>query len=485
MPHEYGVWSLLPPVLAIALAIGTRQVFVSLATGIWIGYIIIEQSFFAGTLAGLQAVVDVFADAGNTRVVLFSLLVGSLIALVQRSGGVDGFIHAAQHRGLISSRRRAGLLTMAVGMCIFVESNMSSLVTGTVGRPIFDRLKISREKLAYACDSCSAPVCILIPLNGWGAFILAQLTILGVEDPVSVLVASMPFNFYAIITLILLFASLATDIDIGPMRAAQRRVLETGQVLREGGQPMVSDDIMAMHADPETPKRTLNFALPILVMIAMLPVGLLVTGLRDLPDDRGATFWNVLRACSGSTAVYWSVFSAMIFAWILYRCQGILRLRELVDVSLRGASGMLPLAFLMVLAFAIGGLCGEKGLSTGTYVASLVNEDIPQFALVPLLFLIASGIAFSTGTSWGTFAIMLAIAVPLCEQLQLRQELAVAAVLGGGVFGDHCSPISDTTVVSSMAAATDHIDHVRTQLPYALLAGTLALLFYVVVSFMG
>jgi tetracycline resistance efflux pump len=482
LPHEYGVWSLLPPVLAIALAIGTRQVFVSLAAGVWVGHIIIEGAVVAGTSASLQAVVEVFADAGNTRVILFSLLVGSLIALVQRSGGVDGFIQSAQHRGLISNRRRAGLLTMAVGICIFVESNMSSLVTGTVGRPIFDRLKISREKLAYVCDSCSAPICILIPLNGWGAFILAQLAILDVEDPVSVLVASMPYNFYAIITLVMLFVLLTTDFDFGPMKKAQRRVLETGKLLRDGAQPMISDEIVAMHAEPGTPKRTVNFVLPILVMVSMLPIGLLVTGLRELPEDSPANFWNVLRACSGSTAVYWAVFSAMIFAWVLYRCQGIMKLRELVDVSLRGASGMLPLAFLMVLAFSIGQLCGEEGLSTGNYVASLVSEDVPHTWVVPLLFVIAGGIAFSTGTSWGTFAIMLAIAVPLCEQLNLPLELAVAAVLGGGVFGDHCSPISDTTVVSSMAAAADHIDHVRTQLPYALCAGAAALVCYAVVS---
>ena len=199
MAHEYGAWSLLPPLLAIALAIGTRQVFISLASGIWIGYVLIERSVVTGTTGALQAAVNVFGNADNTRVILFSLLVGSLIALVQRSGGVQGFVDASQRRGLLAGRKRAGLLLVAVGACVFVESNMSCLVTGAVGRPIFDRLRMSREKLAYVCDSCSAPVCILIPLNGWGAFILAQLTVLGVEDPVPLLVASLPLNFYAII----------------------------------------------------------------------------------------------------------------------------------------------------------------------------------------------------------------------------------------------------------------------------------------------
>jgi Na+/H+ antiporter NhaC len=478
LAHEYGAWSLLPPLLAIVLAIGTRQVFVSLASGIWTGYVLIERSLTTGTTAALQAAVNVFDDADNTRVVLFSLLVGSLIALVQRSGGVHGFVDAAQRRGLLAGRKRAGLLMMAVGACVFVESNMSCLVTGAVGRPIFDRLKMSREKLAYVCDSCSAPVCILIPLNGWGAYILAQLTMLGVDDPVPLLVACLPLNFYAILTLALMLILLSRDIDFGPMHTAQQRVLATGQIHRPGATPLVADEVIELDADPQTPRRSINFVLPVIVMLALMPAGLAYTGISNLPADRELSLWNVLRSCSGSTAVYWAVFTAVLFAWLLYRSQGIMKLPELVGVSLKGASGMLPLALLMMLAFATGELCGEDGLSTGSYVASLVGEDVSQSVVVPLLFLISSGIAFSTGTSWGTFAIMLAIAMPLSVQLELNQPLVVAAVLGGGIFGDHCSPISDTTVVSSMAAATDHIDHVRTQLPYALCAGVAALVLY-------
>jgi Na+/H+ antiporter NhaC len=469
----------LPPLLAIALAIVTRQVFVSLAAGIWIGYVVIHGSLPVGTMAALQACVDVFANADNTRVILFSLLAGSLIALVQRSGGVEGFVDTARQRGLLAGRRRAGLLTMAVGAGIFVESNMSCLVTGTVGRPIFDRLKMSREKLAYVCDSCSAPVCILIPLNGWGAFVLAQLTLLGAEDPVTLLVASLPFNFYAILTLLLMLVLLVSDRDFGPMRQAQQRVRQTGQIHRPGATPLVADEVIALQAEPSTPKRTLNFVLPVLFMVAMLPAGLAWTGISGLPAGQPANLWNILRACSGSTAVYWAVFAATMFAWLLYRCQGIMQLPELVSISLKGAAGMLPLAFLMMLAFAIGTLCGDNGLSTGGYVASLMREEIASALVVPLLFLIAAGMAFSTGTSWGTFAVMLAIAVPLSQRLDLSQPLVVAAVLGGGIFGDHCSPISDTTVVSSMAAATDHIDHVRTQLPYALCTGLVALVLFV------
>jgi Na+/H+ antiporter NhaC len=217
-------------------------------------------------------------------------------------------------------------------------------------------------------------------------------------------------------------------------------------------------------------------------MVAMVPAGLAYTGIRSLREDAPMTFWNVVGSSSGSTAVLWSVLSAVVFAGLIYRLQGIMKVDQWIDVSLKGAAGLLPLGILMMLAFAIGRLCGDNGLGTGDFVASVVGEGVPRPLIIPLLFLIAGGIAFSTGTSWGTFAIMLAIAIPLGERLNIRQELLVAAVLGGGVFGDHCSPISDTTVVSSMAAASDHIDHVRTQLPYALAAGFAALVLF---SFAG
>ena len=372
---------------------------------------------------------------------------------------------------------------MAVGMCIFVESSISAMVTGTVARPIFDRLYISREKLAYVCDTCSAPICMLIPLNGWGAFVLAQLAILGVDDPVGVLVRSIPLNFYALLSLVLLFFLLATGKDFGPMKRAQRRARDERKLHRDGAQPLMTDDVVAMPRDPKTTPRARNIALPLLVMVAMVPAGLAYTGITSLPEGHTATFWSVLRVCSGSTAVLWSVLSAVLFAGVLYWLQGIMTLAEWIDVSLRGAGSLLPLGVLMMLAFAIGRLCGNDALATGEFIASVVSEEVSRRWSVPLLFLIAGAIAFSTGTSWGTFAIMLAIAVPLGERLGgIRQELLVAAVLGGGVFGDHCSPISDATVVSSMAAATDHIDHVRTQLPYALAAGFGALLLYAAVS---
>jgi Na+/H+ antiporter NhaC len=484
MDH-HGIWSLLPPVLAIVLAIATRQVFVSLFAGIWVGYLVVHDwNPVIGMVASLDACVNVFSDRGNTSVILFSAMVGSLIALVQRSGGVDGFVNFARNTRLVRGRRSAGLLAMTVGVLVFIESSITCLVTGAVARPIFDKLRMSREKLAYVCDTSSAPICILIPLNGWGAFLIAQLAASQlVDDPLPLLLRAVPLNFYALLSLLLLFLVLVSGKDVGPMREAERRASEEGKLLRDGAQPMISDEVLALPPAPNTRARAMNMILPIAAMVAMVPVGLAYTGYRNIDPAEPRTFWNILQACSGSTAVLWAVVAAVVLAGLLYRLQGIMRLREFVEVAIKGASALVPLAMLMVLAFAIGHLCRHE-LGTGVYVATVVGEDVAAWMLAPLVFVVSSAIAFSTGTSWGTFAIMLSIALPVAATAGAPQELVVAAVLGGGVFGDHCSPISDTTIVSSMASASDHIDHVRTQLPYALAAGVGATVLYAVAGMM-
>jgi len=241
--------------------------------------------------------------------------------------------------------------------------------------------------------------------------------------------------------------------------------------------------VLALPPAPHTKPRPLNMILPLVVMVAMVPVGLAYTGISGVEPGTPKTFWNILGACSGSTAIFWAVTGAVVFAGLLYRVQGIMKLKEFMDVAMKGAAALVPLAALMVMAFAIGHLCRAE-LHTGTYVASVVGDGLADWMVAPIMFLVSCVIAFSTGTSWGTFAIMLAIALEIQASVGGHLELVVAAVLGGGVFGDHCSPISDTTIVSSMASASDHIDHVRTQLPYALTAGFVAVVLYALAGLM-
>jgi tetracycline resistance efflux pump len=452
--------SLLPPVLAIALAIATRQVYLALAAGIWMAYTIVAAwNPLAGLAGAIDGTVAVLGDAGNARVILFTLVIGALIATIEASGGVRGFVRRVEERDWVTNGRRAQFLAWIVGFIIFIESNITVLVAGSISRPLFDRFRVSREKLAYIIDSTSAPICILVPLNAWGAFILGILGGLGVEQPLNVLVASIPMNFYALFAVVLAGATVWFGIDLGPMKKAEWRTAE-GVLLWPDASPMLDPGVLSPPPNEKIEPRALNMLVPIAVMVVMMPIGLLITG------DGNIT------AGSGSTSVLWAVLAALVVCWLMLLAQRAYGVDELMRLGLRGAGGLMSLALVLLLALALG--AATNALGTGAYVAGVTADVLPPVVFLPLVFWVAAFIAFSTGTSWGTFAIMLPIAVPAAMAMDLPIAPFVAASLSGGIFGDHASPISDTTIISSMAAATDHIDHVRTQLPYAMIAGGVA-----------
>jgi Na+/H+ antiporter NhaC len=468
--ETYGWLSILPPLLAIFLAIKTKHVYISLVLGIWLGWTIIHSwNPVSGLINTLGALIAVFKDEDNTRVVLFSAMIGAIITFTQYSGGMKGFINWVVGKGGVKTRRSAGLLAWFLGFIIFIESSICVLVSGAVTRPIFDKLKISREKLSYILDSTSAPKCILIPLNAWGAFVIGLLISQGVDNPVRVLVSSMPFNFYAILALIIVLITVLTEKDFGPMKKAEHRVRVENKLLRDGAEPLISTEVIQMEAKEGVPPRALNMILPVVTMVAMMPVVLLITGNGNLMEG------------SGSTSVLWAVIAGLAVGAVAYRAQGIMKVKEITDIFMKGVGGLIPLASLMILAFAIGDVC--EALGTGPFVAQAAKSTINPGIIPTVVFLVSCFIAFSTGTSWGTFAIMIPIAVPMINIIGLHPGLIIAAVLGGGVFGDHCSPISDTTIISSMASASDHIDHVRTQLPYALTAAGLSILLFLIFGF--
>ncbi len=493
MIAEYGILSLVPPLVAITLAILTRQVFVSLILGIWIGWLILSNgNLLQSTFATIQALVDVFKDAGNTRTIMFAALVGGLILFIQKSGGVEGFIQRVniflkqyEQRQTGSNRIIVQLLAWLTGVLIFVESSISVLTVGALYRPIFDELKISREKLAYIADSTSAPSSIIIPFNGWGAFIMGILATQGFADPFNTMIQSLPYNFYPFLALLMVLIIIFTKKDFGPMAKAERRVMETGKFINDNAQPMVSDELTNVSTKLGVKPKAFNMVLPIVLMVVLMPIMLAYTGWNSATDNLSdASFFSkifyAIGQGSGSTSVLVSVIASLLFCMALYSIQGILTLKESVDVVLKGISEMMPLALLMLLAFAIGAVCKE--LDTGNYVAEVTRNWLSP-GLVPfIVFLVSCFIAFSTGTSWGTFAIMLAIAIPMANTMDANVYITIAAALGGGVFGDHCSPISDTTIIASMASATDHIDHVKTQSPYAIFAGALTALFYLIIG---
>ena len=492
--ENYGFWSLIPPIIAIVLALRTKQVVISLTIGIWLGWVIINHgNILSGSMDTLGAFVTVFSDAGNTRTIIFTLLVGSLIALIQRSGGVDGFINAVKNKlqdledqnSLDKNRKKVQLLAALTGFVIFVESNISILTVGTLYRPIFDKLKLPREKLAYLADSSSAPSCIIFPFNAWGAYIMGLLVLQGLDNPFSVLFQSIAYNFYPFLALGLVFYLILSGKDFGTMKKASQRAYNEGKLLSENATPMISDEISMLSAKKNVIHRMANMILPIAVMVLMMPAMLVYTGWADSDSSLGG-FMRIFDAIgngSGSTSVLTSVSCAILVAMILYRSQKIMGIKEMVDLSVKGMSGMISLALIMVLAFAIGSLCKELG--TGIYVAESTRSWLTPSLVPAIVFVVSCFIAFSTGTSWGTFAIMISIAVPMAQSFDTNIYLVIGAALGGGVFGDHCSPISDTTIISSMASASDHIDHVKTQLPYALVSGGIAFLLYLIIGFIG
>jgi len=462
--YEPSLLSLLPSLLAIALAISTRQVILSLGIGIWIGNCLLsEVNPISGLGLGIDSIIKVFEDSADTRVILFTLIIGGLIATIEKLGGMRGFITYLESRAWVNNPTKAKWLAYLTGVFIFIESNITLLVAGSISRPLFDKYKIAREKLAYIIDSTSAPICIMIPLNAWGALIISLISSNNVLEPMQVFIYAIPFNLYPIIVILFSAFVIAWDINLGPMKKAQERL--ASKTIKQGPGAF-SPEFDSENTIDENDKAR-YMLLPIMAMVFSMPVGLYITGSGSLIEG------------SGSISVLWAVLIALFVSWFLALKNRHFTVDVLMQVFFKGAGEFLPIAVILLFALALGDIANSLG--TGIYVAELAQETIPFSAILPLLFIISSVIAFSIGSSWGTFAIMIPIAIQMGVGLSAEPALFLAAVLSGAVFGDHASPISDTTVVASMASGTNHIEHVRTQLPYALICACMATIgFYLV-----
>ncbi len=456
---EYGILSLAIPILTIFLAIITKDVIVSLLGGIFAGLTVLHgYDPFAAFTALFDGIVAQFSQGWITKTILFSLFVGAIIALLERSGAVARFV-AYLHRYAkgLDSPLGAQMLAYVTGIVIFIESSVTSLVAGTVAKPLCDKHGVSRAKLAYICDSTSAPVCSLIPLNAWGALLLG-LIMTAIDgkviegDGIALLVASIPYNFYALFTLVIVLVVIYKEWEIGPMKHALPH-------------PYRTDD-----SAEETDAALLPMLLPVTTMVLAVPAGLYITGKGDIFKG------------SGSTSVYYATIVTLIVMYLYYRLRRMLSHKAYFDAFFEGLGEMLPIATILFFAVFIGKVIGDLG--TAKYLAHLLTGNISPIWMPMLIFLVASVTAFSTGTSWGTFSIMMPIALALAASMHLDIPLVIAAVISGGIFGDHASPISDTTVISSMAAGCDHVEHVRTQLPYALLGGCLAALAFLAAGYL-
>jgi len=417
--------------------------------GIFAGFLVLNAyNPVDAFIALFDGVIGLFLEAWITKTLLFIVMVGSIIRLLTLSGAVDSFVaYLSKKSKKIDSPRGAMLLAYIIGVVIFIESSITALVAGTVAKPLCDKNGVSREKLAFICDSTSAPICSLIPLNAWGALLLG-LIMTAIEsqvisgDGVSLLISSIPYNFYSIIILFIVLAVIFLNMNIGPIKYATPVLYH------------VQDDETRIEATPY------KMLLPILVMVLMVPVGLYLTGNGDIFKG------------SGSTSVYYAVIITLLFIYLYYVPTKTLTHQNYFIGLYEGIGDMIPVGMIMVFALLIGKVIGDLG--TAKYLAHLLTGNISPVLIPLLIFFVASITAFSTGTSWGTFSIMMPIALALGAAMDLHIPLVIAAVISGGIFGDHSSPISDTTIISSMAAGCDHVEHVRTQLPYALLGAMLA-----------
>lgn len=495
MPITYGFLSVLPPLLAIFLAIYTRQVYIALTCGIWSGYLIIANfQPLQATTTTIDAFVTVFADADNTRTIMFTALMGGLMLFIQKSGGVKGFIELVGRfteklvkRGL-NSRKVLEMLAFVTGASIFIESTINTLTVGTVFRPVFDKLKIPREKLAYIAHSCSSPVCMLIPLNAWGAYVIGLLSAQQFNNSSEIFFHSWIYGFYPMVALLMVVFIILSGKNFGPMKNAEERVKKTGQLLRPGAVPFGNYDEETIELKPSITPRACNMLLPIIVLVFMMPVSLIATGWHtvNISDSFSQKLFIALTHGNGATAVLYAICTSLFAGSLLYLFQRIFSFSEIINMILKGISDLITLALLMMLAFAIGKVC--RTLGTGFYVAQITQLWLHPAILPAVLFFVACLMAFAMGTAWGTFAIMLPIAVPLAQALGPDHPellyMAIAASLGGGVFGNHCSPIADTTLITALGSGNDPIDHVKTQLPYAITAAIITGILYLVFGYL-
>lgn len=488
MSYADSALSLLPPAVAIVLAIFTRRVLLSLGLGIVIGALLLNQyspvasgAFLFSSVKGLFWADDA-ANTWNLYILGFLIVLGMITALITVSGGARAFADWARLH--IRNKRDAKLLTMFLGCVVFIDDYFNSLVVGSVAKPVTDRYYISRAKLAYLLDSTAAPVCVISPVSSWGAYIIALiggiLTAHGFADSghLSVFVQMIPMNFYAIFSLLLLLCVAFMGLDIGPMREHELNA-QRGNLYDEtkGLPPGANADL----PEAETGK-ILGLFLPITVLVFATLYFMISSGAQVLAAE-GIEF--SLISAFEKTDVSSSLFLGSLFglavALVVNVVQGVEK-SMIVKGVVQGARSMLPAIYILLFAWTIAGIIGQ--LETGKFMASLATGNIPFAFLPALMFILAGLTAFSTGTSWGTFGIMLPIAADMAMGSHTGMMLPMlASVLAGAVFGDHCSPISDTTILSSTGASCHHIDHVVTQLPYALIVAFISLVGYLVLGF--
>lgn len=480
---EFGILSLLPPVIAIVLALITRNVIPALFAGVWLGATMMyDWNPFMGLYASFSDfIIPNVGDPWSATVLIYCGLFGVLIAFLQKIGGAHAIANAISRK--VKTARGAQGSTMLFGLIIFFEDYFNALTVGSVMRSVTDKMRVSREKLAYVVDSTSAPICLLGPVSTWVVFVMgligAQYAELGIsESEYMTYIFTIPFNFYSILAIILVAIIIFLKWDFGPMAQAEYRARTTGKLLRDDAEPPSDDEMMDVEMSEGYTPKIRNMVVPIVVLVGLIPPLFLWSG--GYPEQG---FVTAFGEADGATSILIAAFVAGIVALVMGVQQKLYSFKESISIIVTGFRSMMLVYIILALAWSIGSVTTELG--TAEYIVNLAEQSASPAIIPVLIFVIGAIVAFTTGTSYGTFAIMIPIAMPLAASMDISMYLAIAAVFSGGIFGDHCSPISDTTILSSAGSSSDHIDHVNTQIPYAITAGISGVIAFLTVGISG
>ena len=488
-----GWWSIIPPVLAIAMALAFKRVIPALFLGVWIGAWIFVGGWvtglFWGVLEAFQVyVLNAITDAGRASIILFSLMIGGMVGIISKNGGTQGIVQKII--GWASTPKRGQTATALLGIGIFFDDYANTLIVGNTMRPVTDRLRISREKLAYIVDSTAAPIATLAFVTTWIGFQVGLIgeAVAGIEGfsegAYSIFLNSLAYSFYPILALYFVFVVANSNRDFGPMHRAEQRARTTGDVLSKNAHvDEAAGEGDELDAKAGVPQRAFNAVIPIVVLVGSVLGGLYWTGIEAA--GTGASLREIIGAADSYKSLMWGSLLGVLAAAALSVGQRILTLEETVDAWYSGLKSMLFAMIILVLAWALSNV--TEVLHTADYLTSVLGETLAPGVVPAIVFILAAATAFATGSSWGTMGILMPLIIPLVWAVLQLNDMAdsahfhiiyssVSCVLAGAVWGDHCSPISDTTILSSMASGCDHIDHVRTQLPYAMSVGLVALL---------
>ena len=473
VPNMYGTfWALVPPIVAIGLALITKEVYSSLFIGIVVGGLFWSNFSFTGTFEHVivDGIIGSLSDSWNVGILVFLVVLGAVVALMNRSGGSAAFGRWAQAH--IKTRVGTELATLALGVLIFIDDYFNCLTVGSVMRPVTDEHNVSRAKLAYIIDSTAAPVCIIAPISSWAAAVTGFVP---GADGFQIFLQAIPWNFYALVTLLMVFLIIVLKVDFGPMRKHEMAAIDGD--LSYGKAEAVYEEAQMIKGHEKG--RGFDLVVPVVILIIACAVGMIYTG--GFFSGTG-----IVEAFSGSDAsVGLSVGSvfALIIIVIYYMARGIITFKGGMECLPEGFKAMVPAILILTFAWTLKVMTDSLGAAE--YVAGAMESSAAGFAnfLPAIIFLVAVFLAFATGTSWGTFGILIPIVVALFTQDHTMMIMSISACMAGAVCGDHCSPISDTTIMSSAGAQCDHINHVNTQLPYAMTAAGVSFVGYIIAGF--